>query len=190
MARKGLQDALRAAVLLAESRLGSAGTVVTNLVLLTFVVAWSLCAVGLGAIGRTGVAAGWVGVGLVVVQILALVLALSIFERERLGYVVQLSTVFGLSGLGVTLLAAKTFPFREVRVLSATLLAVGAVGAFVAWGLLWIGLKRIVRVDEPGWLLDRLVQPTAVVGLIILAAYAAFVTVPPEGSGTPAAPPR
>ena len=123
-------------------------------------------------------------------EILALVPAMLIFEQGRLGYVVQLTTMFGLSGLAVTLLAAKTFPLREVRVLSATLLAVGAVGAFVAWVVLWIGLKRIIRVDEPGWLFDRIVQPTAVVGLVILAAYAAFIAVPPEGSSAPAAPPR
>jgi len=176
----GVGAALLAALIASTPRSALVGFGPILLVVAVFAVAWILSSVGLGALARVGVSAGWIGVGLAILQIPLTGVAIAVFPAESVGDIVRMSTLFGFFGIGMTLLWAKALPLREVRALAASLFGVAFLGGLFAWVLLWVGAKHLLRVEDPAWVVEVLVQPAASVALVVFGSYLVFLAGPPE----------
>lgn len=173
--------ALGALVLSALLRaLGNASTsdATTVVFVLTAVIGWIMCAVGVGAVARAGGSwAGWLGLGLVVLQILSLPLAFALYERQA-GSALAMATGFGALGIGAAALGVREYPLREVRYLAGGLFLVAFAGAMMAWSKTLVAAGRFVRVNDSPTL--ALQTSTLTIALAVWVAVLALKASPPD----------
>ena len=144
-----------------------------------------LTAVGLGAMARAGASpAAWIGVGLVVLGILALVPALLVFERmDENAYGFMMATPFGLLGVGLGLVGWKGAPLETARRVLGVLLITAFAAGTLAWCGVFLALARITNGMEPWGLARIATEPLAVHGLALWAALLVYLASPPPPPG-------
>jgi len=149
---------------------------------LALALGWVLSAVGLGGFARAGGGGlAWVGMGLTIVQVLALPFGLAIGESVGQQLAAGLGVVlsFGLLGLGLGAVAAPQLDLRAVRGLAGVLFVVAVFGATLALLLVFVSARRILHVPDPFWSLHTFMLPAAGAALALWAACLAYLVAPP-----------
>ena len=142
-------------------------------------VAWGLLAVGSAAVARAGVGAAWAGLVLSIVQVLGVGIIVAMMKSQSLTPALAMAPL-GFLGIAVTVLAAKTFPLPEVRLLTGMLFIGAVVGSGIALGGTLLSITRLIRLERPAWPIDQIAFPAATTGLVLWAAYLVFLAFPPE----------
>lgn len=152
---------------------------------LGWLVGWVLTAVGVASLARNGAgAAGWVGLGLVVLQI-PVGGALTVAMTDQMHYArpdmhpMMVSAFLGFGGVAIAAFAGKGSPLPRARFTAACLMLASAHGALVQ--LATMGLR--VR-HAPGW--GAMMGSLFDFGLPLLAAYLVFFAAPPKTEETAA----
>lgn len=172
------------AMLLCAVQKGVSPTVETNdalaiLLLATSALAWICCAIGLGSAALAGARwAGWVGVGLVVLQVLSIPAAIAFFSSRQTALALSMSTGFGALGFAVAVLFGRALPFREPRLVTGGLFLFASSGSLTAWARAIAASARVARFeDSPSTALQGGAFTAA---LLLWAALLALHASPPD----------
>ncbi len=144
---------------------------------------WVLSAFGLGALARAGAGPiAWVGVGLIVVQILFGLPSAALLDdatgRGSWGLPIT-GMPLGLLGLALTALLARAIELPHPRNLTGVLLLVGVLGSMQLFFSAILMAMRFFRRGTPGWPVELLSRPAMVLGLVLWAACLAYLALPP-----------
>jgi len=148
-----------------------------------FLVASILLACGAGAIARAGGgAAGWIGVGLVVLGLLSVVPSLAILSRgtDTAQVMFGMATPFALLGLAIALFGWKGAPLEAARKLLAAAFAIAFVAGTLAWFALFLSLLRVTDSRAPWRIFELVTRPTGAYALVSFAALLLYLAAPPQ----------
>ncbi|MDB4994603.1 MAG: hypothetical protein JWM74_2035 [Myxococcaceae bacterium] len=170
---------------------GSGGydpSVVQLSMMLALFLGWVLSTFGLGALARAGAGpVAWVGVGLIVVQIVFGLPSAAFLEESmgRSGWALPITGMpLGLLGIALTALSARSIQLHHPRNLAAVLLLVAMLGAMQLWFSAMLMALRVFRRGTPGWPVELLSRPAMTLGLVLWAACLAYLALPPVGQSS------
>ncbi len=146
---------------------------------LGWLVGWGLTAVGVASLARNGAgAAGWLGLGLVVLQIpVGGILAFAITEGTRYPnpdiHPMAVSAFLGFGGVAIATFAGKGSPLPRARFTAACLMLASAHGVLVELAIMGLRVRY-----APGW--GAIMGSLYDLGLPLLATYLVFFAAPPK----------